>query len=125
MSARRSLVRLWRRLRRPTLGRLVCASLLLHALVGTALIIWLQGLPSTTPRESRAPLIVDLPPAAPGPPLVRPEEAPRSRHAAPRGSTAARPAPAPRPPARPSPSIATGPSPVPPETPRPEPPPPP
>jgi TonB family protein len=75
MAGRRSLARLWRRLRRPTLGRLVCVSLLVHVGVGLGLVAWLTR-PSGRPAPSRAPLIVELPPAAPGPPLVKPE-APR------------------------------------------------
>ena len=70
---KRGLVRFVRRLRRPTLGRLVMASVLAHASV-LGLALWLGSGGALTPaRRVAEPLIVELPPAAPGPPLVRPE----------------------------------------------------
>lgn len=94
MAVRRSLVRSWRRLRRPTLARLVWVSLALHLAVGMGLLVWLTRGSSQAPAQSRAPLIVELPPAEPGPPLVRPE-APPSRGSAARPAPPAVPSPVP------------------------------
>src|SRR5207249_6765041 len=72
MAQRRPLARLWRRLRRPSFGRLVGASLAVHlAAIAVALWIAVTGPPPLPP--STAPLVVELPPAAPGVPLSRPE----------------------------------------------------
>jgi TonB family protein len=105
MGVPRSLVRSWRRLRRPTLGRLIVASIALHVLAGLGIVAWLTRESSQAPPPSRAPLIVELPPAEPGQPLVRPEAT---------RPPAARPAPAPRTPAPAPPSVAKPPAPVPP-----------
>ena len=113
MSVRRSVIRSWRRLRRPTLGRLLWASVALHMVVGLGILAWLARESSQAPPPTRAPLIVELPPAEPGPPLVRPETPP-ARSATRPAPPAARPAPAPRPPAPPPPSVAKLPEPPPP-----------
>src|SRR5262245_50940499 len=109
MPVSRSLVRAWRRLRRPTLGRLVWISLVLHLIVGVGILAWLTRESSQTPPPSRAPLIVELPPAEPGPPLVRPETSPsRGTTARPAPPPVARPTPAPP---APPPSVAKLPEP--------------
>ena len=113
MSVRRSVIRSWRRLRRPTLGRLLWASVALHVVVGLGILAWLARESSQAPPPTPAPLIVELPPAEPGPPLVRPETPP-ARSATRPTPPAARPAPAPRPPAPPPPSVAKLPEPPPP-----------
>src|SRR5262245_20109575 len=105
MSARRSLVRLWRRLRRPTLTRLVVASLALHLALGIAFLTWLAKQPLNTPPSLQAPLVVELPPAEPGQPLVRPE-APPAQQSAPRPPAPSRPARATKAPAPPPPVAA-------------------
>src|SRR5262245_36434480 len=131
MSLRRTLVRSWRRLRRPTFARLVWVSLALHVVVGLAVLTWLNQEPWQAPPPSRAPLVVELPEAQPGPPLVKPETPPPSRPTPSRPAPAQRPAPAPSPPpAAPPPSVAKAPEPAPPpppvaKAPEPEPPPPP
>ncbi len=56
MSVRRSVIRSWRRLRRPTLGRLLWASVALHVVVGLGILAWLA-------RESS-----QVHPAVPGAP---------------------------------------------------------
>ena len=112
MSVRRSVIRSWRRLRRPTLGRLLWASVALHVVVGLGILAWLARESPQAPPPPAAPLIVELPPAEPGPPLVRPETPP-ARSATRPTPPAARPAPAPRPPA-PPPSVAKLPEPPPP-----------
>ena len=132
MTARRSLVRFWRRLRRPTFARLVCASLALHLVVGLAVMLWLSGSPGQLPLQSRAPLVVELPPAEPGSPLVRPEAPPAGpvkpappapRAAAPRAPTPAPPSPAAKatPPPEPSPPAPATPPPPPAPAPAPAP----
>ncbi len=115
MAFRRSLARSWRRLRRPSFARLVWASLVLHVVVGVGILMWLAREGPQAP-PSRAPLIVELPPADAGPPLVRPETPPPPRAPTPRPTppAAARPAPAPRPQAPPPPSVAKAPEPSPP-----------
>lgn len=97
MSGRRRFARFWRRLRRPSLGRLVAGSALLHAAL-FVLAVWVgDDLWTPAPRQPATPLIVELPPAAPGTPAVRPEV----------------PAPAPsRPSARAAPRVATRPPPA-------------
>jgi hypothetical protein len=112
MTVRRSVIRSWRRLRRPTLGRLLWASVALHAVVALGILAWLERDSSQPPPPTLAPLIVELPPAEPGPPLVRPETPP-ARSATRPAPPAARPAPAPRPPA-PPPAVAKLPEPPPP-----------
>src|SRR5262245_289613 len=92
MSARRSLVRFWRRLRRPSLTRLVVASLALHLVLGVAFLTWLAKQPLNTPPSLQEPLVVELPPAEPGQPLVKPEAPPTQ--SAPRAAAPPRPAPA-------------------------------
>src|SRR5262249_23908126 len=73
MALRRRLTRAWRRLRRPTFGRLVSVSLVLHLV---ALILALRiGLPPAPLPTPPAPIVVELPPAAPGMPLSRPQAA--------------------------------------------------
>src|SRR5262245_38100615 len=100
MAVRRALVRSWRRFRRPTLARLVWASLLLPCVAGLGILAWLTREASRVP-PSQTPLVVELPPAEPGAPLVRPESPPLAR-------SQARPAPpgrsAPAPPPRPAPA---------------------
>ncbi len=96
MSARRSITRYWRRLRRPTLGRLLWASVALHIVVGVGVLAWLAREASHAPPPPPPPLIVELPPAEPGPPLVRPETPPARRATRP-PPPAARPAPPPAP----------------------------
>jgi len=113
MHTRRRLARFWRRLRRPSLTRLAVASLALHVGV-LALLAWLGTSPWGPLPPTPAPLIVDLPPAEAGRPLVRPETPTRP---APPPGPAARPAPAPRPApprARPAPpALAPAPAPAP------------
>jgi len=108
MTTRRTLARLWRRFRRPSLTRLVVASLALHFGL-LVLAAWLVGSSLTPPAKPPEPLpkslMVELPPAEGGRPLVRPE-----------APVPARPAPTPRPapprppaspaePARPAPPV--------------------
>jgi TonB family protein len=119
MAVRRSLIRSWRRFRRPTLARLVWASLALHVAVALGILAWLARESPQAPQPSRAPLIVELPPAEPGPPLVRPETPPSRGSAARPTPPAARPAPAPRPPSAAPPNVAKLPEPSPPTTPAP------
>src|SRR5262245_24262632 len=95
MNARRPFVRLRRRLRRPSLPGLAIASLAVHLGV-MALLGWLGEAPwgpAAPLPPPTTPLIVELPPAEPGRPLVKPEASPPPRPPAP----AARPAPAPKP----------------------------
>ncbi len=89
------LVRFRRRLRRPSFGRLVAASFVLHlTLLGLAL--WLVA-PGPDPVPLPSPLVIELPPAEPGRPLVRPEKpTPAARPASP-PVVAARPTPVPAP----------------------------
>jgi hypothetical protein len=105
MGVPRTLVRSLRRLRRPTLGRLICVSVALHVLAGLAIVAWLGRESSQAPPTVPAPLIVELP----GGLRYASREA---REAAVDGSPArptppaARPAPAPKPPAPPPSSVA-------------------
>ncbi len=103
----RSLVRFWRRLRRPTLIRLLWASLAVHLVAGIALLAWLPRQPWQAPLLP-TPLVVELSPAEPGPPLVKPE-APPSRRAVERPAAPARPTPVPK---APPPSVAKPPEPT-------------
>jgi len=111
MTTRRTLVRWRRRLRRPSLPRLVVASLVLH--VGLAVLaVWLVSTPAPPakpPEPLSAPLVVELLPAEPGRPLVRPET-PTPARPAPPPAAASRPAP-PRPSAPPAQALPTEPTP--------------
>ena len=95
MSVRRSILRTWRRLRRPTLGRLLWASVALHVVVGLGILAWLaagvRARPSATsgpPDRGAAPRRAgaaarparDAEPAAPPGPHPQ-QRAPRRRHA--------------------------------------------
>jgi len=128
MTMRRTLARLWRRLRRPTFLRLAVASLAFH-LGALLLVAWLTGSELAPPKAPPEPLVVELPAAEPGRPLVHPEPAPAPTPApAPRRSAppavAARPVPpapapaapppSPAPPPQPEPPLPAAPAPVPP-----------
>jgi protein TonB len=122
MTRRRSLVRFWRRLRRPSFARLVSTSLALH-LAALVLTFWLVNGGWAPPALPLAPLVVELPPAEPGRPLVQPEQPAPPRPAEPSAVTP-RPArrPAPEPPAsRPVPPVAQPAAPPPAPTPVPSP----
>src|SRR5262245_49975359 len=111
MTTRRTLARLWRRVRRPTLVRLAVASLALH-LGALLLVAWLTGSELAPPKAPPEPLVVELPAAEPGRPLVRPEPAPAPAPAPRRSAppaVAARPATPPPAPATPPPAPATPP----------------
>src|SRR5262245_63477891 len=93
MGLRRRFVRIRRWLRRPGMLGLAAASLVVHLSL-MALLGWLEDatwVPPPPPPDV-PPLIVELPAAEPGRPLVKPETPAPSPPA-----VAARPAPAPRP----------------------------
>lgn len=129
MTRRRWLVRVRRGLRRPSFTRLAVASLALH-LAGITLAVWLTQSSRTPLPKPPEPLIVELPPAAPGPPLVRPEvpsppaPAPSAPSVAPSPPRVARPPTPEAPKAPPPPPVPRPPEPVPaPVAPAPPPPP--
>lgn len=105
MTTRRRLARLWWRFRRPTLGRLVVASLALH--LALVVVLLQPGVISWAPPPPvPEPVVVELPAAAPGRPLVRPEApTPAPRPTPPAAARPAPPAPPPAPaPVRPTPA---------------------